>query len=157
MRMVHYHAQIYKTKHGFNRDEYHDLAQEGMLGLIRAAEKFDESKGFQFTTYSSYWIRSYMTTFVKKYYKYKTVPLNQDLMSASYMDHHSVLNLDLISDYHRRIVHLRYKQNKSFREIADILNVTRSTVSRHHRQILIILKPQVVEMKSNAHGLTCRK
>lgn len=157
MGMVHYHAHVYKKKHGFNHDEYQDLAQEGMLGLIRAAEKFDESKGFRFSTYSSYWIRSYMTKFVKKYYKYRTVPLNEALMSASYMDHHSVLNLDIISDYQQRIVYLRYKQNKSFREIADTLNVTQATVIRHHRQILIILKPQVVEMESNARDLIRRK
>ena len=34
-----------------------DLVQEAMLGLIRAAEKFDWRKGFKFSTYATWWIR----------------------------------------------------------------------------------------------------
>src|SRR5262245_54617708 len=53
LRLVHALAQPYRNR----GVPFEDLVQEGSLGLIRAAEKFDHRRGLKFSTYAAWWVR----------------------------------------------------------------------------------------------------
>lgn len=54
--LVDKYAWAYGKKY-ITRLTYDDLEQSGMIGLIKAAERFEIQKGYTFTTYATYWIR----------------------------------------------------------------------------------------------------
>lgn len=57
-----------------------DLISEGNLGLIRAAELFDETKGFKFISYAVWWIRQSILQAINNHSRNIGIPLNQEAM-----------------------------------------------------------------------------
>lgn len=80
--IVNSYCKSYKKTIKKHNIDIEDLTQEGLLGLERAIEKFDHTKGYCISTYSSFWIKE----FVKKYITTKggiiSVPKNVQKMRS---------------------------------------------------------------------------
>ncbi len=71
-RLVHAIARGYRGRGA----EYDDLIQEGMLGLYRALEKYDPSRGVKFSTYATWWVRSKIQRYVQYCRSHVYVPMH---------------------------------------------------------------------------------
>lgn len=52
-----------------------ELAQEGILGLIRAIDKFDYKKGYRFSTYATFWVRQSMERYIGEHGRAIRIPI----------------------------------------------------------------------------------
>jgi RNA polymerase primary sigma factor len=106
--VVHVAKRYRRDREGDGALSFLDLIQEGTLGLVRAAEKFDYRKGFKFSTYATWWIRQSIARAIAD--KGRTVRLPV----------HVVDQVNKISRTERDLS-LKLGRDASNEEIADVL------------------------------------
>lgn len=97
-----------------------DLINEGNIGLMRAAKRFDEKKNFRFISYAVWWIRQAILQALAEQSRIVRLPLNQ------------VNSLYKIGHAQTRLLQ-RYHRSPSTQEIADELGVREKEVQRMMR------------------------
>ncbi|MCI0751583.1 MAG: sigma-70 family RNA polymerase sigma factor [Flammeovirgaceae bacterium] len=88
-----------------------DLINEGNLGLIKAASRFDETRGFKFISYAVWWIRQSILQALAEQARVVRLPLNR------------VGSLNKISRTFSELEQ-KYQREPSTQELADVLDIT---------------------------------
>ncbi|TPN84500.1 sigma-70 family RNA polymerase sigma factor [Aquimarina algicola] len=103
-----------------------DLINEGNLGLIKAAQRFDETKGFKFISYAVWWVRQSILKSIAEQSRLVRLPLNK------------INHISKINKAHANL-ELNYQRSPSEEEIAQELgvsvNVIRQSLKHSRRPI----------------------
>ncbi|MDB5205985.1 MAG: polymerase sigma factor RpoD/SigA [Flavisolibacter sp.] len=103
-----------------------DLINEGNLGLIKAAQRFDETKGFKFISYAVWWIRQSILQAIAEQARIVRLPLNK---------------VGLTNRIHKAFSQLEqeFEREPSAEELAELLNMelseVQSSLSIHARHV----------------------
>jgi RNA polymerase primary sigma factor len=92
-----------------------DLINEGNLGLIKAAQRFDETRGFKFISYAVWWIRQSILQALAEQSRIVRLPLNK------------IGSINKINKAYARLEQ-EYEREPNAEEIADILEITENEV-----------------------------
>ena len=156
------HSVVFKYK---RFDNYEDLYQEGMIGLIKAVQQYNSDTSFHFTRYAMWWIKARVVRSIKKLnlitvsgdenmryfmqYDVKESDIIEDndpeknaILAEEIDNLHGAINT--LPEKHQQIIKMRYglSNNKehNLQDLGDKLDMTREGIRQLEHRILNKLK-----------------
>lgn len=120
-----------------------DLINEGNLGLIKAAQRFDETRGFKFISYAVWWIRQSILQALAEQSRIVRLPLNK---------------IGSINKINKAYAHLEqeFEREPNVEEIADLLDISETEVKeslRNSGRHLSMDAPLVQDEENNMYDV----
>lgn len=140
-----YTHKILKRHYNIPLEERKNIMQEGYLGIIRAAQKYNESYNTSFSYYSKFWIDRYVKVAIDNYYK-KSISLefNHDVAVSNTLQSYDTM--DLWSALHKlppqekEFIINRYLKKYTYVKLGEEYNMHRNTAKSKVDHILHKLK-----------------
>lgn len=161
-----YQPLVFKTALAFGRreEELMELVQEGTVGLLEAAERFDYTRGVAFSVYAVHRIRGRMVDFLKEEGLGESLPLGEMGLVAELASPYEETYRHLLQDRvqeamvrlparEQQVLEAMYLEDRSAGEVASDINVSTSYVYRLEKQgirrIRGMLSRFMAELKEN--------
>lgn len=131
-----------------------DMKQEAVVALLKAADKFDESRGYAFSTFASVCIRNHLITYYNKHGRLIKIPTNVlkssggDFVGA-YLTEESIevpdsFNIEAASSDHlfvqslvsvltereKAVIFLRFWHGMTLKSVGEVLSISRESVRK---------------------------
>lgn len=120
-------VSVAKKYNGHTGIGFLDLIQEGNMGLMHAARKFDFSKGFKFSTYATYWIKQYISRAIADQGRAIRVPVH--IVEANNLINRTARELAQAFGREATQEEVALKLNMTMKEYADIVEHSKSLLS----------------------------
>ena len=157
-KLVPYFAKPVMKKHHLVQYERDEVIQEGYLGLMYAARKYNPDLNIEFSTYSSHWIRSYISKYMKKRYgRLPTTPFypNEHIKitdTNTKFDNDVLFDLNIalntLEPWEYELIKKRFFDKITIKDIANEYGLSRNTISKHSRRIVTKLRGHILRQYS---------